>query len=761
MIPLKVLHLSNARSWRGGERQAVTLARGLTALGHDSVLACRPGTPLAQRAEQAGIPLLPLPMHSELDPLAISRVISAVSRHGFNLLHLHTPHAHTVGQIASLLLESAQQRPRVVVSRRVAFPMRRHPLQHFKYGRSVDAFIATSYAVRSRLTRHGVAPSRVAVIHDGIEPPVTDPAAARDLEKELDIQAWSPCIGHVGHLESHKGQRFLIDAFARLLPRYPRAGLILVGNGPLRRDLEAQASALGVQDRVRFAGLRREVTSAIELFDLFAMPSIQEGLGSVVLDALALGKPVCAAAAGGIPEIISDGRNGVLVRPQDPQALADGIRRLIDNPEDARRMTAAGLSTVTERFSAALMVKQTLRLYRTVQDPNAGALPSSVEPPERPPPRRLTVLHLNTERTWRGGENQTLHLIQGLRARGHAAILACQKDGRLEERARDASIPCYSLPMHGDLDLNAVRRLRRLLRDCAPDVVHYHTSHAVSLGTLAGLCGNSPPAIATKRLSFPLGGNPLSLAKYTWRVTQVVAVSQQVSDMLVREGIPEERITVVHSGIELDRFRNLKRNGALRAKLGWKEDHFVIGVVAHLARHKGHEVMLKAFARARRDLPQARLLLVGDGEERPALEALAHTLGQNEAIHFAGFQADVPPWLSEFDLFVLPSLSGEGSPAVVKEAMAAGIPVISSDVEGIREIIEDGVDGCIVRLGDAESLARGIIELARDPDRRASLAERGRSSAERFSMDAMVDAMEKTYRQVVELNPACGAAAEV
>ena len=152
MIPLKVLHLSNARSWRGGERQAVTLARGLATLGHESVLACRPGTPLAQRAEQAGIPLLPLPMHSELDPLAVGRVISAVAHHGFNMLHLHTPHAHTVGQIASLLLENVQQRPRIVVSRRVVFPMRRHPLQSFKYGRSVDAFIATSYAVRSRLT---------------------------------------------------------------------------------------------------------------------------------------------------------------------------------------------------------------------------------------------------------------------------------------------------------------------------------------------------------------------------------------------------------------------------------------------------------------------------------------------------------------------------------------------------------------------------------------------------------------------------------
>jgi glycosyltransferase involved in cell wall biosynthesis len=426
--------------------------------------------------------------------------------------------------------------------------------------------------------------------------------------------------------------------------------------------------------------------------------------------------------------------------------------RLIEDPGGAQRIIEAGLRTVKKRFSAGLMVEQTLRLYRTLLDADAGASPSDIQPPDGPPRRRLTVLHLNTERGWRGGENQTLQLIHGLRRRGHAAILGCQRGGRLEERAREAGVPCHALRMHGDVDPSAVLQLRRLLRDCAPDVVHYHTSHAVSLGTLAGMCGNSPPAIATKRTSFPLGGNPLSLAKYTWRVARVIAVSQQVRDMLVREGIPPQRVTVVHSGIELERFKNLEPNRGLRTRLGWNDDHFVIGNVAHLARHKGHEVLLDAFARAQRQLPQARLLLVGDGEERPALEAQALALGQTGTIHFAGFQSDVPPWLSVFDLFVLPSLSGEGSPAVVKEAWAAGIPVLSSDVEGIREIIEDERNGRIVPLGDAESMARGIIELALDPGRRASLAERGRSSAERFSMDRMIDDMEQAYRQVVEID---------
>lgn len=763
MRPLRVLHLSDARTWRGGERQALTLARGLRDLGHEAVVACPPGTPLDRRARAAGVEVLRLPMRGELDFRAVVRVVAAAGRRAIDILHLHTPHAHTVGLVSARLLEGAGSRPRVVVARRVAFPMRRHFLQAFKYGSGVDAFVAASYAVRARLVRHGVDPARVAVIHDGIEPPAPlDPEAVRELERELLLSPLAPRIGHVGHLETHKGQRFLLEAFAGVLPHWPRAALVIVGDGPLRRDLEERARRLEIEDRVRFAGLREDVAPAIALFDLFAMPSIQEGLGSAILDALALGKPVCAAAAGGIPEILREGESGVLVRPQDPRALAEGILSLLADPEGARRRVEAGRRAVAGPFSAARMVEQTLRLYRLLLDPERRASCASIEPPEGPPRPRLTVLHLNTERGWRGGESQTLHLVRGLRERGHAALLVCQRGGRLEERARAEGLPLEALPMRGELDLRAILRLRRILRECAPDVVHYHTSHAVSLGTLAGLLGDAPPAVVTKRTSFPLGGNPLSLAKYRWRVERVVAVSRQVRDLLVREGIPAERVTVVHSGIELERFRDLPRNLDLRARLGWDGGHFVLGNVAHLAPHKGHAALLDAMARIRRRLPQARLLLVGDGEERASLEARCRALGVHDAVHFAGFQADVPAWLSAFDLFVLPSLSGEGSPAAVKEAMAAGVPVVCFDVEGIREIVEDGVSGRVVPLGDAQALAEAAADLAERADLRESLALRARRAAERFSMAAMVEAMEAVYAEALgrlpSLRPAGGMA---
>jgi glycosyltransferase involved in cell wall biosynthesis len=750
MPPLRILHLSDARSWRGGERQTLTLARGQRERGHEAVLACPPGTPLDRRARAAGVPVVPLRQACEIDPRAVVRIVLEMRAREFDLLHLHTPHSHTAGLAAARLLEDGGRRPPLVVSRRVAFPLRRHPLQRLKYGAGVNAFVAASHAVRARLLRRGVEAARVAVIHDGIEPPSPDAAAARALELELGLGPLAPRIGHVGHLEPHKGQRFLLQAFALLGARFPRAALVIVGDGPLRGALEEQARNLGIDERVRFAGLRDDVTAALSLFDLFAMPSIQEGLGSALLDALALGVPVCAAAAGGIPEIIDDGVTGLLVRPQDPADLAEGLARLLSDRETARRMAEAGRRAVGERFSAARMVEETLRLYDRVLSADP-ALPAGALMPGPPPARpRLTVLHVNTERGWRGGENQTLHLMRGLRLRGHATLLACQSGAPLEERARRDGIPCEALRMRGDLDLAAAVRLRAVVRGCAPDIAHYHTSHAASLGALAGLLGAAPEAaVLTKRTSFPLGGNPLSVAKYTWRVGAVVAVSGQVRDMLAREGIPAGRVRVIHSGIEIERFRDLPRNLDLRSRLGWDDSHFVVGNVAHLAAHKGQRLLVEAFARLRRRLPQARLLIVGEGEERPALEARAAALGVREATYFAGFQADVPPWLAAFDLFALSSLSGEGSPAAVKEAMAAGVPVVSVEVGGIREIIEDGANGRLVPLGDAGALAEAALELALDSGRRGALAARARIDVERFSMEAMVQAVEALYVELL------------
>jgi glycosyltransferase involved in cell wall biosynthesis len=167
----------------------------------------------------------------------------------------------------------------------------------------------------------------------------------------------------VGHLADHKGQRYLVAAAPAVLARFPQARVLVVGAGELLEPLAAQARKLGVADRVLFPGFRSDVPALLAALDLFVFPSHLEGLGTSVLDALALGLPVVATTAGGIPEMIEDGVHGRLVPPRDPDALARAMVELLEQPELARALGEAGRARVLAEFTADRMVEKTLAEY--------------------------------------------------------------------------------------------------------------------------------------------------------------------------------------------------------------------------------------------------------------------------------------------------------------------------------------------------------------------------------------------------------------
>ena len=185
----------------------------------------------------------------------------------------------------------------------------------------------------------------------------------------------------------------------------------------------------------------------------------------------------------------------------------------------------------------------------------------------------------------------------------------------------------------------------------------------------------------------------------------------------------------------------------LERELGIDRGAFLVGCVGYLAAHKGHEVLLEAAARVAPEMSHLRLLILGEGSERPRLEAQAAAGELAGRVVFAGFRDDVPRLMASLDLFVLPSLSGEGSPAVLKEAMASGVPVVASDLDGIREIVEEGKEALLVPPGHRERLAAAIRRAAADPGVRAALAAAGRTRVQEFSADRMVDRTLEVYGQ--------------
>jgi glycosyltransferase involved in cell wall biosynthesis len=362
------------------------------------------------------------------------------------------------------------------------------------------------------------------------------------------------------------------------------------------------------------------------------------------------------------------------------------------------------------------------------------------------------VLHLNTETGWRGGEAQTLYLAEGLEKRGVRCLVVVPPGCPLERRAAARGLAVASVPMHGEWDLLAARRVAALARHHGAGLLHYHTAHAVGIGTLATLFAGRRPAVAARRLSFRIRGRLLGRLKYSWRVDRVIAVSEAIRRSLIAQGIAAGRVVTIHSGIDPGRFsggdRNRFRGSIAAATRSWPRDAWLIGTAAHLAAHKAIGLFLEAAEMASRDLPQARFVVVGRGEEEGALRHEAARLGLQDRILFAGFRDDMPDVMAGLDLFVLPSTSGEGSPAVLKEAMAAGLPVAATALDGVEEIIQDARHGLLTPPGDAPALARAVVTLSRDGDLRQRLSIEARRRVAEFTIDRMVDCTAEVYASI-------------
>ena len=364
----------------------------------------------------------------------------------------------------------------------------------------------------------------------------------------------------------------------------------------------------------------------------------------------------------------------------------------------------------------------------------------------------MRVLHVDTERTWRGGEQQMLYLAAGLRNRGIPTAVACQPGSPCAERVRKAGLGCREVPMGGEWDLVAAQRIARIARAGRFDVVHAHTSHAHSLALLAAkFFGGAPIMVAHRRVDFHIRPGLFSIgaAKYRLGVDRIIAISRAVRDVLVSDGVPQENITVIPSAVDLGRFEGITRKAALRAELGVPDDAVLIGNVGYLVGHKAHEYLIRAAPLVLDEIPNAYFLIAGSGPRLRELKSEAEGQGVSSRVLFAGFRPDVPHLLLEFDVFALSSW-GEGLCSTLLEAMAMRCPIVATSAGGVPEVILDGETGILVRPRDPEALARGIVSMVQRPELAKQMAENAhRRVREKFSSDALVEQTLRLYEELL------------
>jgi glycosyltransferase involved in cell wall biosynthesis len=353
----------------------------------------------------------------------------------------------------------------------------------------------------------------------------------------------------------------------------------------------------------------------------------------------------------------------------------------------------------------------------------------------------VKVLHVDSARGWRGGQNQVLLAAEGMARRGHEVLVACRAGAPLEARARAEGLDARGLGFRGDVAPAAALALRRLAADFRPDIVHLHDPHAAAA---ALALPRSAVVVASRRVDFPLQG-ALSRWKYR-RCRRLIAVSRAVARVLEQGAIEPARVRVVYEGVP-DRPPAPGGEVSLVA-LGIPPAVPVIGNVAALTAHKDHATLLAAAVVVRAELADARIVIVGEGELEQKLRGLASTLGVSETVVFAGFRRDLDALIPAFDVFCLSSHM-EGLGTSLLDAMCYGRPVVATAAGGIPEAVEDGVTGRVVPPRAADALGRALVEVLRDQGRREAMGAAGRRRfLERFTADRMVEETLGVYAEV-------------
>lgn len=367
----------------------------------------------------------------------------------------------------------------------------------------------------------------------------------------------------------------------------------------------------------------------------------------------------------------------------------------------------------------------------------------------------VSVLHINTAKTWRGGEQQVLYLARFLKEKGIKQLVVGQPGSEMELRCAAFQIPFLSLAMRAEVDFIAARRLAGLARDYR--ILHAHTARAHGLGLLAMWMGNLTRAgvrfIVSRRVDFPAAPNFWSRKKYqSPLVHRYVAISKNVERILIADGIGADRISVAYSGVDVD--RSPESAAGLKREFSLPRRCIVLGNVAALVPHKDQATLLHAAATLKRLCLDRgirrswRLFIVGDGELFASLLALRDGLGLQEDVVFTGFRQDVGAFLSVFDVFVMSSRE-EGLGTVVLDAMSQGLPVVATAGGGIPEMVVAGRGGWLSPVGDAAALAGALLQAIEDPARRKRYGEFNRRRARKFSFAETGRRNLEIYREVL------------
>ena len=362
----------------------------------------------------------------------------------------------------------------------------------------------------------------------------------------------------------------------------------------------------------------------------------------------------------------------------------------------------------------------------------------------------IKILHIDSERGWRGGQQQVAYLVAGLQRYEFQTTLICQPKSELGAYFQNNGLPYYAVRMLNEADFIAGLKIAAFCRRKGFQIIHCHSSHSLAIGLWTKLFYPPVKLIAVRRVDFHVNRNWFSRFKYlNPRLDRIVCISNAIKKVLSSDGLADEKLVTIHSGIDIHKFDHIPKNGTLRQRLGIPQSHVVVGAIGAMVGHKDYPNLLNAAKIVLQRVPNVTFCAVGDGPDQRKILSLARDLGIEQQFIFTGFQKDVGVYLKMFDIFVLAShLEGLGTSLL--DAQAAGLPVVGAISGGIPEVVLDGETGYLVARRDSVALAQAILKLIQTPKLRRQLGSAAKAHSKNFDIEITVRKNIDLYQEILK-----------
>ncbi len=357
---LTILHTESAKRWGGQERRTFAEAREFKKRGYRVILAVQPGSALGKHAKEIGIEVREIEMRNREILRAFFRLFSLIRREKVDIVNTHSSKDSWIASFAARLAH----RPILLRTRHVTIPISNHPF-NIVYKLPHRIITVSNYVRETMIQKNRIKPEKIISIPTAINLKKFDfKMSGRKVREKLRIDPEVPLVGMIGVIRTEKGHPYFIEAAQRILKVHPKVRFLIVGQEPKGKTIVRRVRELKLEKKILVTGFRPDVPQVLAALDIFTMPSLREALGTALLEALAMKKPVIATRVGGIPEVIIHNQTGLLVPPADSKALARAILELLEDREKAKRLGKNGRRLVEEKFSQETMIERIENLYR-------------------------------------------------------------------------------------------------------------------------------------------------------------------------------------------------------------------------------------------------------------------------------------------------------------------------------------------------------------------------------------------------------------